>query len=131
MPPKESQSPNQIPLAVDMDGTLVRTDMMWESLVRLLRRNPLTALVSLFALLRGRAYFKQRLAARIQVDPANVPYHLPFLDWLRQQKASGRKLVLATASDMEMARPVSIHVGLFEEVLASDGKTNLRNAAKL
>ncbi|HEX5219415.1 MAG TPA: UbiA family prenyltransferase [Verrucomicrobiae bacterium] len=130
MPPPESQSPHQIPLAVDMDGTLIRTDMMWESLVRLLRRNPLMAVISLFALLRGRAHFKQRLAARVQVDPANVPYHLPFLDWLKQQKASGRKLVLATASDIEMARPVATHVGLFEEVLASDGKTNLRNAAK-
>jgi 4-hydroxybenzoate polyprenyltransferase/phosphoserine phosphatase len=130
MPPTESQSTNQIPLAVDMDGTLIRTDMMWESLVRLLRRNPLLALVSLFSLLRGRAWFKQRLAARIQVDPANVPYHLPFLDWLKQEKASGRKLVLATASDVEMARSIAAHVGLFEEVLASDGKINLRNAAK-
>jgi len=130
MPPTESQSPDQIPLAVDLDGTLIRTDMMWESLVRLLRRNPLLAVISLFALLRGRAHFKQQLAARIQVDPANVPYHLPFLDWLKQQKASGRNLVLATASDVAMARPVALHVGLFEEVLASDGKTNLRHAAK-
>src|SRR3982750_1753058 len=109
MPSTESQSPNQIPLAVDMDGTLIRTDMMWESLVRLLRRNPFLALASLFALLRGRAYFKQRLAARIQIDPTNVPYHLPFLDWLKQQKASGRKLVLATASDIEMAKTVAKH----------------------
>ena len=88
------------------------------------------ALISLFALLHGRTFFKQRLATRIQVDPTNVPYHLPFLDWLKQQKALGRTLVLATASDIEMARPVAKHVGLFEEVLASDGKTNLRNAAK-
>lgn len=130
MLPTESQAPHPIPLAVDMDGTLIRTDMMWESLVRLLRRNPLMAVISLFALLRGRAHFKQRLATRIQVDPANVPYHLPFLDWLKQEKAAGRKLVLATASDVEMARPVAAHVGLFEEVMASDGKTNLRNAAK-
>ena len=130
MSPPESQSPAPIPLAVDLDGTLIRTDMMWESLVRLLRRNPLLAAISLFALLRGRAHFKQRLAARVQVDPANVPYHHPFIEWLKQQKASGRKLVLATASDVEMARPVAAYVGLFEEVLASDGKTNLRNAAK-
>ena len=56
MPPTESQAPNQIPLAVDMDGTLIRTDMMWESFVRLLRRNPLLAVISLFALVRGRAH---------------------------------------------------------------------------
>ncbi len=121
---------NQVPLAVDLDGTLIRTDMMWESLVRLLRKNPLTAVCSLFGLLRGRAYFKQQLAARIQVDPTSVPYHEPFLRWLQEQKHNGRTLVLATASDISMAKPIAAHVGLFAEVMASDGKTNLRNAAK-
>lgn len=130
MPPPDSQSPPTIPLAVDLDGTLIRTDMMWESLVRLLRQNPLAAFASLFALFHGRAQFKQKLAARVRVDPANVPYHVPFLDWLKAQKASGRKLILATASDINMAKPIAAHVGLFEDVMASDGKTNLRNAAK-
>ena len=120
----------QTPLAVDLDGTLIRTDMMWESLVRLLRKNPLAAFLSVFALLRGRAHFKQTVAAQIQVDPANLPYHEPLLAWLKQQKASGRKLVLATASDIGMAKPIADHVGLFDDVMASDGKTNLRNAAK-
>jgi len=128
--PLECQPPAQIPLAVDLDGTLIRTDLMWESLVRLLRRNPVMAVLSLFALFRGRAYFKQRLASCVKVDPANVPYHEPFLAWLKQQKASGRRLVLATASDLEMAKPVAAHVDLFDDVMASDGKTNLRNAAK-
>lgn len=120
----------QIPLVVDMDGTLIRTDMTWESLVLLLRRNPLLALVSALWLLRGRAYYKQQLAARVQVDAAALPYHEPFLAWLKEQKRAGRKLILATASDMEMARPVAQHVGLFDEILASDGRTNLRGAAK-
>lgn len=120
----------QTPLAVDLDGTLIRTDMMWESLVRLLRKNPLAAFLSVFALLRGRAHFKQTVAAQIQVDPANLPYHEPLIAWLKQQKAAGRKLVLATASDIGMAKPIADHVGLFEDVMASDGKINLRNAAK-
>jgi 4-hydroxybenzoate polyprenyltransferase/phosphoserine phosphatase len=118
------------PLAVDLDGTLIRTDMMWESLVRLLRANPFAAIASLFALRHGRAHFKQVLAARVQIDPATVPYHDAFLDWLKQQKSTGRQLVLATASDRKMAAPIAAHVGLFDDVLASDGKTNLRNAAK-
>lgn len=127
---KAAPAPNQVPLAVDLDGTLIRTDMMWESLVRLLRKNPFAALLSLFALLQGRAHFKQHVASRIQVDPANLPYHEPLLAWLKQQKASGRKLVLATASDISMAKPIADHVGLFDDVMASDGKINLRNAAK-
>jgi len=124
------QSPTQVPLAVDLDGTLIRTDMMWESLVRLLRKNPLAAILSFFVLFRGRAAFKQHLAARVKVDPANLPYHAELIAWLKTQKASGRKLVLATASDIGMAKPIADHVGLFDDVMASDGKTNLRNAAK-
>ncbi len=119
-----------VPLAVDLDGTLIRTDMMWESLVRLLRKNPFAAIFALFNLFRGRAWFKQQLAGRVQVDPANVPYHEPFLGWLQSQKNHGRTLVLATASDIGMAKPIAAHVGLFADVMASDGKTNLRNAAK-
>jgi 4-hydroxybenzoate polyprenyltransferase len=95
-----------------------------------LRKNPLSAFISPFGLFRGRAYFKQQIAAQVKVDPANVPYHEAFLGWLREQKNAGRTLVLATASDLHMARPIAAHVGLFDEVLASDGKTNLRNAAK-
>lgn len=121
---------NQVPLAVDLDGTLIRTDMMWESLVRLLRKNPFAALVSFFVLFRGRAAFKQHVAARVKVDPANLPYHADLIAWLKVQKASGRKLILATASDINMAKPIADHVGLFDDVMASNGKTNLRNAAK-
>lgn len=131
MSPKNDPAADlQTPLAVDLDGTLIRTDMMWESLVRLLRKNPLAAFLSLFALLKGRANFKQIVAAQIQVDPANLPYHETFLAWLKQQKNSGRKLILATASDQNMAKPIAAHVGLFDDVMASDGKINLRNAAK-
>jgi apolipoprotein N-acyltransferase len=126
----ESHHPN-VPLVVDLDGTLIRTDMMWESLARLLRRNPLAIFQILFWWTRGRARLKQKLAARVRINPAALPYHEPFLAWLRAEKKSGRKLVLATASDLRMAQPVADHVGIFDEVLASDGKTNLRSENKL
>ncbi|HEX9048819.1 MAG TPA: apolipoprotein N-acyltransferase, partial [Verrucomicrobiae bacterium] len=122
---------NNVPLVVDLDGTLIRTDMVWESLARLLRRNPLALFQILFWWMRGRARLKQNLARRVQIDPATLPYHEPFLVWLREQKNQGRKLVLATASDLKMAEPVAAHIGLFDEVLASDGKTNLRSQNKL
>jgi apolipoprotein N-acyltransferase len=125
-----ADTPN-VPLVVDLDGTLVRTDMMWESLAQLLRRNPLALFQILFWWTRGRALLKQRLAARVQVDPATLPYHDKFLAWLRAGKNAGRKIILATASDLKMAQPVAAHIGLFDEVLASDGKTNLRSENKL
>lgn len=131
MPPATDAPPNPVPLCVDLDGTLIRTDLLWESLARLLRRNPFLLLPVLFWWMRGRAFLKKKLAARVALDPAALPYHGQFLAWLREQKAAGRKLVLVTASDRDMALPVANHVGLFDEVLGSDGKTNLRGANKL
>ena len=122
---------DQIPLCVDLDGTLIKTDLLWESLARLLRRNPFQLLSVLFWWTRGRAFLKRQLVRRVTIDPAALPYHEPFLAFLREQKAAGRKLVLVTASDRDMALPVAHYVGLFDEVLGSDGKTNLRGANKL
>ena len=129
--PPATARENQVPLAVDLDGTLIRTDMLWESLVRLLRQQPLVALAVPFWWLQGRAHLKQRLAACVRVNPASLPYNEEFLAWLKEQKRSGRVLILATASDIAMANPVAQYVGLFDGVMASDGKTNLRHAAKL
>jgi 4-hydroxybenzoate polyprenyltransferase/phosphoserine phosphatase len=122
---------SQVPLAVDLDGTLIRSDMIWESVARLLRKNPLWLLALPFWWARGRAHLKQQLARRIQVDVTTLPYHQPFLTWLQEQKCEGRRLILATASDIAMARPVAQHVGIFDEVLGSDGQINLRDQAKL
>ncbi len=122
---------NQVPLAVDLDGTLIRTDMMWEHLARLVRQNPFWIFPILFWWMRGRAFLKKQLARRVKIDPATLPYHEKFLTFLREQKSAGRKIILATASDLQMALPVANHVGLFDEVLGSDGKTNLRSENKL
>src|SRR5579859_326780 len=129
MPQSPAEKP--IPLVVDLDGTLIKTDLMWESLKRLLRPNPLAIFAVLFWWTRGRAFLKKRLAERVTLDPAGLPYTEKFLAWLREEKASGRKIVLATASDFHMAKPVADCVGIFDDVLASDGRTNLRGANKL
>lgn len=119
------------PLAVDLDGTLIRTDMMFESLARWLRRNPLAIFQILWWWMRGRARLKQQLALRVQIDPADLPYNEDFLAWLRREKMAGRMLVLATASDLKMALPIARYVGIFDETLASEGKINLRSENKL
>ncbi len=127
MPPKNSHA---YPLAVDLDGTLIRTDMMWEAIAQILRRNPLAIFQILFWWSCGRAKLKQKLAARFQMDAAALPYHEPFLNWLREEKKSGRKIILATASDIKLAQPIADYLGIFDEVLASDGKINLRSENK-
>ncbi|MDR3458206.1 MAG: apolipoprotein N-acyltransferase [Verrucomicrobiae bacterium] len=120
-----------IPLAVDLDGTLLRTDMMWESLAQLLRRNPFAIFQILCWWPRGRAHLKQKLAARVTINPATLPYNETFLTWLQEEKKSGRQLILATASDLKMAQPIADHVGLFAEVMASNGAINLRSENKV
>jgi 4-hydroxybenzoate polyprenyltransferase/phosphoserine phosphatase len=119
------------PLCVDLDGTLLKTDLLWESFVALLRRNPLWLFVAPFWWLRGRAFLKRQLARRVTLAPAALPYHEPFLTFLRAQKRAGRKLILATASDAGLAKAVAEHVGVFDEVFASDGEHNLRGGNKL
>src|SRR5690349_17762936 len=114
MPPSPPPG-NQVPLVVDLDGTLIKTDLLWESLAQLLRLNPFSIFQILFWWTRGRACLKRKLVARISIDPATLPYNEPFLKFLREQKAAGRKIILATASDSQMAKPVADYTGLFDE----------------
>lgn len=119
-----------VPLCVDMDGTLLRTDTLMEGFVRLLREK-LLALASVPAqLMRGRAQFKAWLAHRTELEPQHLPYHEPFLAWLHEQRRRGRTLVLCTAANEGVARAVAQHVGVFSEVLASTEQHNLKGSAK-
>lgn len=131
MAPEAATAPSDpIPLVADLDGTLIRTDLMWESLRLWLRPNPLRLFAVLGWWLRGRAFLKRQLGQRVRVNPKVLPYHAEFLDWLRSEKRKGRKLILATASDYQMALPVFQYVGIFDEFMASDGKINLRGENK-
>lgn len=120
-----------IPLAVDLDGTLILTDTLHESAIRAVRGHPLQALRIPLWLAQGKAHLKQQLAALTEFDAAALPYNLPLIEWLQQQRAQGRRLILCTASDRSMAEAVAQHLDLFDEVMASDGQHNLsaRNKA--
>lgn len=118
------------PLVSDLDGTLVRTDTLWESLFTLAREQPLGLLRAAFALPKGRAAFKARIARLIQPDASSLPLNAELVNWLRDQSAAGRHLVLATASDGKIAQLIADRVGLFDEVLASDGQRNLKGPNK-
>lgn len=121
---------NPIPLAVDLDGTLVRTDTLHEAALRALRERPLSLLQLPLWLMQGKAVVKERLAALTSFDPAALPYHQPLLDWLVKEHAAGRRLILCTAADRSVADAVAGHLGIFDEVLASDGQTNLGGSHK-
>jgi len=118
------------PLCVDLDGTLISTDTLWECVLWMLRRRPWLLLIAPFWLLGGRASFKRRVAASVTLDPAALPYRTDLVEALKRIKTSGRKLVLATAADHAIADGIAQHLGLFDEVLASDGHANLKAGAK-
>ncbi len=85
------------PLVVDLDGTLIRTDMLHEYALRLLRDHPWDAFRIPGWLLRGKASCKRNLADTIDFDPSGLPYNHALLDWLKEQRSQGRRLVLCTA----------------------------------
>jgi len=122
---------SDIPLAVDMDGTLILSDMSVISAKRVIARRPWMILgVLLKEILGKRAQWKRDLAERLVFDPAELDYHEGFLDWITGESARGRTLVLATASDRIVAERVAAHVGLFSDVMASDVTYNLRGRRK-
>ena len=118
------------PLVVDLDGTLIRTDMLHESALRVLRDSPLHTLRIPGWLAQGKAVLKERLAQRTGFDPQTLPYNRDLLAWLKKQHASGRKLILSTASDQVIANAIAEYLGFFDEVMASDGVTNLAGRQK-
>ncbi len=126
-----NQDDLSIPLCVDLDGTLLNTDMLWESLKDVARKRPWCALLVPFWLMQGRAHLKQRVAALASVDVTALPFHRGFLEFLKKEKARGRKLILATASDQAIADQIAARFGLFDQVLASNGQRNLRGHSKV
>jgi 4-hydroxybenzoate polyprenyltransferase len=117
------------PLCVDLDGTLLRTDSLIEGLVSILSGQ--TGAGRLWSLAAtSRAAFKQRVAALAQLSPQTLPFNGQLIEYLRGQKRLGRKLVLATGADEKTARTIADHIGLFDEVIASDGVRNLSGGEK-
>ncbi|WP_319586808.1 UbiA family prenyltransferase [uncultured Desulfobulbus sp.] len=120
-----------IPLVVDLDGTLTLTDTLVESLVQLVKGDPLSLLHLPSSLMAGRAAFKRYIASRVTIKVNLFPYHSQLLAYLKDEKAKGRKLVLATAAHISIAKAVAAHLGLFDEIIATEAGGNLKGSAKL
>lgn len=116
---------------MDLDGTLLKTDLLMESLFLLLKKNPLYVFVLPFWLLAGRAQFKAKIAARVSVSYDLLPLNTEFLSFLRSEKTKGRRLVLISASNENVVAAFAQNLNLFDEVVGSDDHTNLKSNAKL
>jgi 4-hydroxybenzoate polyprenyltransferase len=118
-----------IALIVDLDGTLLRSDLLLESLLALLRQRPLMLFLLPFWLLRGKARFKAEIARRASVVMTDLPWDERVRE-LIHAAAGRRPLLLCTASDAKLANAAAAHIGQFDEVLSSDGVRNLSGRAK-
>ncbi|WP_416355131.1 UbiA family prenyltransferase [Aureimonas phyllosphaerae] len=119
------------PLFVDLDGTLIRGDLLWESLFHFARQQPLGFWRLFGWAFQGKAVLKDELAARTEIDAATLPYREEVVATLQAEREAGRPIILATASNERLAHAVSAHLGLFDEVMASDRTTNLSADRKL
>lgn len=121
---------NDLPLCVDLDGTLLKTDTLYELLVRVLKQQPWLLFVLFFWLWRGKHILKCELSKRCQLNAATLPYNPEFVDFLRAEYQSGRKLLLVTGACRDVAESIASHYGFFSGVLATDEKQNLTGKSK-
>jgi 4-hydroxybenzoate polyprenyltransferase/phosphoserine phosphatase len=119
------------PLYVDLDGTFIKSDMLYESLLVALKNNPFVILMSLIWLLKGRAFLKSKLSERVDLNIALLPLNPNLYQFLCEQKKKGRRIILATASHEKHAESICAHYDLFDGHVSSTKEINLKGQAKL
>jgi 4-hydroxybenzoate polyprenyltransferase len=125
-----SDAASDVALVVDLDGTLTLTDTLHEGVVKLVKTRPLHVLRMPAWLAAGKARFKHEIAVHAPLDVSLLPYDEALIERARAARMAGRRTVLATASNVTVARKVAEHLGLFDEIIASEADRNITGAAK-
>lgn len=118
-------------LYVDLDGSLINTDILYESVLLLLKKNLLYFFILPIWLLKGKSQLKHRVSVIVDINPKTLPYNELFLSYLKEQSQQGRKLILATASAEKYAQAIADHLGIFNQVIASNREQNISGKNKL
>lgn len=121
---------NNIPLCVDLDGTLIASDTLLESTLKLIKQKPLLIFSFLIWILHGKLYFKQKVHSYVLIDASTLPYRKEIIEFIIQEQNKGREIVLATASLDKVANLISEKLGLFSNVIASNENFNYRSTTK-
>ena len=123
------QGDKQTPLCVDLDGTLIKTDSLHESLLLLFKCNPLYLFQALLWLCKSKAYFKAEVAKRVNLSVEKLPYNNDVIEYIKSQPEN-RKILLVTGSNKRIAESIAEHLELFDDVVASDSIVNLTRTNK-
>ena len=118
------------PLVVDLDGTLVRSDLLVESAFAHVGHDPLRVVGLLSAIGRGKAALKAEIATKTDIDVSHLPYDEDVLSLIRQTRAAGDQVYLASASNERYVQAVADHLDLFDGWFASNDSENLSSGSK-
>ena len=121
---------NTTPLVVDLDHTLIETDLLFVSSLGVLMRRPWLVFHYFFWLWKGKGYLKDKLVKRFEINVPELPYNQSVISYILQRKKQGCKIVLATASHKNYAFAVAKHLKFFDDVMASNKDYNLSSNNK-
>jgi 4-hydroxybenzoate polyprenyltransferase/phosphoserine phosphatase len=122
---------DQTVLAVDLDGSLIKTDLLYESLMLLIKQRIWMVLFLPFWLLKGKVYVKHQIAKHIEFEPKGIPLNSTVIEEIKKAKSQGRECILITGSVESLANQIADFIGLFDKVYASTlGEKNLTGSQK-
>ena len=122
---------NSYDIYVDLDGTLIKTDILYESVLLLIKWKFLYLFILPFWLLKGKCNLKYQISQLVDINPKTLPYNKSFLNYLKEQHKAGRKLILATATTEKYAQAIADYLGIFSQIIASTDKQNVSGSVKL
>lgn len=125
-----TEVPELLPIVVDLDGSLLKSDLLFEGASRLVSRRPWLVFKLGWWAAQGAATLKARLALQVPLSVDVMPYNVELILWLRKRAAHGHQVVLATASSKDLARRVAEHLSIFSRIFASDDTDNLKGSRK-
>ncbi|OJW46889.1 MAG: hypothetical protein BGO67_07195 [Alphaproteobacteria bacterium 41-28] len=123
-------TPSSLPLVLDLDGTLIRTDTCHEMMTLLIIKKPWLLFLVPYWFIKGRAFAKARLTDHINLSPHHLSYNLELLTFAKDEAQKGRPLILATGTDQRMAQKIAEHLGIFQDVIGSNGHINMTGPRK-
>lgn len=122
---------SKLPIVVDLDGTIIKTDLLIESLSQYLTANPLSVFKIFFWIIfLGKSSLKSKLAQIIDIDVKLLPYNRSLIIWLEEKKKSGSHLILATASHNKYAQQISEYLNIFDDAFGTTKDINLKSQNK-
>jgi len=119
-----------IPLLVDLDGAIIATDTLFETIILFLKKSPYKFFMLFVWLLRGKHVLKEELSKRTHLNVETLPYRQDVIDYLEQQFKQGRKIILLTGSWVDIARRVANQFAFISDLIATNHERNMTGHAK-